>query len=137
MAVDLMTSDRYTPADAIAICRVEQLYPLPIADIEQAMASYPSLEDLVWAQEEPENMGGWHYAAPYLRSMLRGELNLRLIARPRSSSPAEGSAARHARVQQQLIARAFDMSVLPQPPSISQPAAAHRQTGGVAIGSRE
>jgi 2-oxoglutarate dehydrogenase E1 component len=111
-AIDLMTSEHYTSAEAVAICRVEQLYPLPVAAIEAAMGQYPGLQDLVWAQEEPENMGGWHYAAPYLRSMLRGDLSLRLLARPRSSSPAEGSAARHARVQQQLIARAFDVRAL-------------------------
>lgn len=136
MAVDLMTSDGYQSADAIAICRVEQLYPLPVSDIEQILASYPALEDLVWAQEEPENMGAWHYAAPYLRTMLRRELNLRLIARPRSSSPAEGSSARHARVQQQLIARAFDMRVL-TPPAPSPAASPSGETRGVAIGSRK
>ena len=136
MAVDLMTSEAYQTADAVAICRVEQLYPLPAADIEQTLASYSALEDLVWAQEEPENMGAWHYAAPYLRTMLRRELNLRLIARPRSSSPAEGSAARHTRVQQQLIARAFDMSVRTAPGS-KPPASSSRQAPGVPIGSRE
>jgi 2-oxoglutarate dehydrogenase E1 component len=114
-AVDLMMSEGYKTAAAVALCRVEQLYPLPIPDIEEVMGRYPNLQDLVWAQEEPENMGGWHYAAPYLRSLLRGEMSLRLLARPRSSSPAEGSAARHARVQQQLIARAFDVSALAPP----------------------
>jgi 2-oxoglutarate dehydrogenase E1 component len=111
-AIDLMTSEHYKAAEAVAICRVEQLYPLPVAEIEAVMGRYPGLQDLVWAQEEPENMGGWHYAAPYLRALLRGELALRLLARPRSSSPAEGSAARHARVQQQLISRAFDVRAL-------------------------
>jgi 2-oxoglutarate dehydrogenase E1 component len=132
MAIDLMTSEQYKSADAVAICRVEQLYPLPLAEIEAAMRRYPALEDLVWAQEEPENMGGWHYAAPYLRMMLRGELALRLLARPRSSSPAEGSAARHTRVQQQLIARAFDLGTpAPTPPPVSS------QPRTVAAGTRE
>ncbi|HSL23177.1 MAG TPA: 2-oxoglutarate dehydrogenase E1 component [Vicinamibacterales bacterium] len=115
MAIDLMTSERYTSADTIAICRVEQLYPLPTPEIEEAIGRYPALQDLVWVQEEPENMGAWHYAAPYLRSMLGPRLSLRLVARPRSSSPAEGSAARHARMQQQLVDRAFDLSVLESP----------------------
>jgi 2-oxoglutarate dehydrogenase E1 component len=125
-AIDLTMSEQFKTAATVAVCRVEQLYPLPIAEIQAVMDRYPALQDLVWAQEEPENMGGWHYAAPYLRSMLRGELSLRLVARPRSSSPAEGSAARHARVQQQLIARAFDVSTLPAP-----------EQRPVAIGSRK
>jgi 2-oxoglutarate dehydrogenase E1 component len=132
MAIDLMTSEQYKTADEIAICRVEQLYPLPIAEIEGVIRRYPSLQDPVWAQEEPENMGGWHYAAPYLRMMLRGELALRLLARPRSSSPAEGSAARHARMQQQLVARAFDLGAQRgAPPPVPSPATT------VAAGSRE
>lgn len=54
-------------------------------------------------QEEPENMGAWEFVRPLLQDMV-GAARLSVIARPRSSSPAEGSAARHARNQEELIA---------------------------------
>ena len=57
-------------------------------------------------QEEPENMGAWNFIRPYIAEAA-GDRAVRLIARPRSASPAEGSAARHARQQQQLIEAAF------------------------------
>ena len=107
IAVDLLTSDRLASAPTVAVCRVEQLYPLPTHEIEQAISRYPSLQQLMWLQEEPENMGAWDFARPYLRALLGQGLTLHVVARPRSSSPAEGSAARHARMQQQLIERAL------------------------------
>jgi 2-oxoglutarate dehydrogenase E1 component len=57
-------------------------------------------------QEEPENMGAWDFIRPYIVEAAGGR-TLRVIARPRSASPAEGSAARHARQQQLLIEAAF------------------------------
>jgi 2-oxoglutarate dehydrogenase E1 component len=57
-------------------------------------------------QEEPENMGAWDFIRPHLAAAA-GSRPVRVIARPRSASPAEGSAARHARQQQMLIDQAF------------------------------
>ncbi len=108
IAVDLMTSERLKAAPHVAICRVEQLYPLPSEEIAAAIGRYPALQQLVWVQEEPENMGAWDFARPHLRVLLGSGLPLHVVARPRSSSPAEGSAARHARMQRQLIERALD-----------------------------
>ena len=93
-------------ASAVAICRVEQLYPLPVNDLAGVIDGYPSLEEIVWAQEEPENMGAWDFVRPALAS-LAGARHLRVVARPRSSSPSEGSAARHAAMQEQLIKEAL------------------------------
>jgi 2-oxoglutarate dehydrogenase E1 component len=107
IAVDLMTSEQRASADRVAICRVEQLYPLPVQDIGEVVSGYPALEEVLWVQEEPENMGAWDFARPHLQDLLRGRLPLHAVARPRASSPAEGSAARHARNQQVLIERAL------------------------------
>jgi 2-oxoglutarate dehydrogenase complex dehydrogenase (E1) component-like enzyme len=60
----------------------------------------------VWVQEEPENMGAWDFIRPHLRELSGGRA-VRHVARPRSASPAEGSAARHALNQQVLVNLAF------------------------------
>ena len=60
----------------------------------------------MWVQEEPENMGAWEFIRPHLQEVSGGRA-VRRVARPRSASPAEGSAARHAHNQQALIAQAF------------------------------
>ncbi|MEX2271515.1 MAG: 2-oxoglutarate dehydrogenase E1 component [Vicinamibacterales bacterium] len=110
VAIDLLTSDRRKEAAAVAICRVEQLYPLPVNDIRTVMESYPSLEQVVWVQEEPENYGVFEFVRPHLQAIVSGRFNFSYIARPRSSSPAEGSAARHAQNQALLIAAAFKIT---------------------------
>ncbi len=107
MAVDLLTSPERAAAEAVAVCRVEQIFPLPVDDIQAVMARYPRLDEVVWVQEEPENMGAWDFARPLLEG-IAGKLPLSVFARPRSSSPAEGSAARHHQAQHELIALAFD-----------------------------
>ncbi|MGH9411949.1 MAG: 2-oxoglutarate dehydrogenase E1 component, partial [Vicinamibacterales bacterium] len=96
MYVDLAGSDRRPAARHVAICRVEQLYPVPVQALTAALAGYAAADEIVWVQEEPENMGAWDSIRPYLAS-IAGSRSVRLIARPRSASPAEGSAARHAR----------------------------------------
>jgi 2-oxoglutarate dehydrogenase E1 component len=108
IAVDLFTSDARKTHPATAICRVEQLYPFPEREIAQVIGSYPSLAEIVWVQEEPENMGACDFVRPRLQ-VLAGKTSLRVLARPRSSSPAEGSSARHAANQERLIAQAFAM----------------------------
>ena len=106
IAVDLLTHASREATPEVAVCRVEQLYPLPVRDILGVIEGYPKLEEVIWAQEEPENMGAWEFVRPSLEG-LAGTRRFGVIARPRSSSPAEGSAARHAKNQEQLIARAL------------------------------
>ena len=108
IAVDLLTSPQRAETPELAVCRVEQLYPLPVRDILGVIERYPNLDEVVWMQEEPENMGAWDFVRPALEG-LAGTRRLAVLARPRSSSPAEGSAARHAQNQHQLIAQAFDL----------------------------
>ena len=61
-------------------------------------------------QEEPENMGAWEFVRTALEGLAGGRRTA-VLARPRSSSPAEGSAARHAQNQERLIAQAFELRV--------------------------
>jgi 2-oxoglutarate dehydrogenase E1 component len=94
----------------VALCRVEQLYPLPQEALQSVLESYPALEEVVWAQEEPENMGAWEFMRPHLEDLISARRRLSHIARPRNSSPAEGSSARHAVNQEMLIKQAYSMA---------------------------
>ncbi len=108
VAIDLMTSPHRNESPAVAICRVEQLFPFPVRDIVNVIDGYSALDEVLWVQEEPENMGAWEFVRPQLQELV-GARRFAVLARPRSSSPAEGSAARHAQNQERLIAQAFDV----------------------------
>ncbi|HQR30524.1 MAG TPA: 2-oxoglutarate dehydrogenase E1 component [Anaeromyxobacteraceae bacterium] len=92
----------------VALVRVEQLYPLHVADLQEAIAPYPAAAEVVWVQEEPRNMGAW----PYIRDALGGavrnfDARTSVVSRPPSPSPASGSATRHKLVQQALVQEAL------------------------------
>ncbi len=106
IAVDLLTNAKRGTSPDVAICRVEQLYPLPVRDMLAVIDQYPALREVLWVQEEPENMGAWDFVRPALEGLV-GSRRLAVLARPRNSSPAEGSAARYAQTQAQLIQKAF------------------------------
>ncbi len=103
---DLVSTEHRASRPDVAICRLEQLYPVPMRDLRATIDGYPNAEEVVWVQEEPENMGAWDFIRPHLQEVSSGRM-VRRIARPRSASPAEGSAARHALNQQALIEQAF------------------------------
>ena len=104
--VDLIASEHRAQRSDIALVRLEQLYPVPMRDLRAAFDVYADASEIVWVQEEPENMGAWDFIRPHLQEVSAGRV-VRRIARPRSASPAEGSAARHTHNQQSLIAQAF------------------------------
>ncbi len=90
-----------------AIIRVEQLYPWPEQEILAILDRYPQAEELLWLQEEPENMGAWTFVHGRLHRMLRNRMPLRHASRAESASPATGSAAMHDVEQADLIVRAL------------------------------
>jgi multifunctional 2-oxoglutarate metabolism enzyme len=91
----------------VAIVRVEQLYPWPGERLEQVLARYPAVEDLVWLQEEPANMGAWAFAQARLSEHLGEAPPVRHISRPRAGSPATGSTTIHVEEQGALLDEAF------------------------------
>jgi 2-oxoglutarate dehydrogenase E1 component len=113
---DLASSpQRAEPASAtVAIVRVEQLYPFPTEDLAPIVKAYPNLQEVVWLQEEPQNMGYWDFAAPLLIEMLDGRVPLRYVGRPRSASPSEGSSAWHAINQRLIVEQAFQGAAQPE-----------------------
>jgi len=106
--VDLISHEGRAAATDVAICRVEQLYPFPNVALAEVINGYPSLSEVVWLQEEPENMGAWEFMRPLISELLAGRCPLHYIGRPRSESPSEGSAARHQIHQKMLVERAFE-----------------------------
>ena len=105
---DLIASELHEQHPEVAIVRVEQIAPFPADDLAPVLDSLPALEEVVWVQEEPENMGAWTFVAPRLRNLINGRWPLRYVGRAPSSSPAEGSAAWHAANQALLLQQAFD-----------------------------
>jgi 2-oxoglutarate dehydrogenase E1 component len=104
--VDLMASEHRARRTDVAVCRLEQLYPVPMRDLRAMLDTYAGAEEIVWVQEEPENMGAWDFIRPHLVEVGGGR-TVRRVARPRSASPAEGSAVRHAMNQQVLVDQAY------------------------------
>lgn len=107
--VDLISSDRRAQAEHVAICRVEQLYPFPEVALREVIARYGGLREIVWLQEEPENMGAWEFARPLLETIIGGRCPLRYIGRARAASPSEGSAAWHQLNQKALVEQALEI----------------------------
>ena len=108
VAVDLASSDRRKAADWVAIGRLEQLYPFPTTEVERTIDRYPSLREVVWLQEEPQNMGGWNYAMPHLTALLKSrDLPLRYIGRPGRASTAEGAHEAHEAEQSRIVNEAL------------------------------
>ncbi|MFZ0251954.1 MAG: multifunctional oxoglutarate decarboxylase/oxoglutarate dehydrogenase thiamine pyrophosphate-binding subunit/dihydrolipoyllysine-residue succinyltransferase subunit [Acidimicrobiales bacterium] len=97
------------PAEAsgVAVVRVEQLYPWPLPSLTAVFERYGEASEVVWLQEEPENMGAWFFVHARLHACLPERLRLRHVSRPESASPAIGSAALHQLEQADLLRRAI------------------------------
>ena len=79
----------------VAVVRVEQLYPFPIDQINEVISRYPNATEIVWTQEEPENMGPWHFVEHLIWRLKERGFDLRHAARVASGSPATGSKGIH------------------------------------------
>jgi len=101
---DLVERQEAESRKDIAIVRLEQLYPLPLEQLESIFNKYKSAE-FCWVQEEPKNMGAWTYLLRWQENAKR----LRLIARKASASPATGYHEVHAREQNEIIEEAFNL----------------------------
>jgi len=89
------------------IARVEELYPFPEKQIKGIINKYKNLKELVWTQEEPENMGAWSYIAPKLEKLVSEQVKVSYNGRPEMSSPSEGDPLIHKNEQQRIINNAL------------------------------
>jgi 2-oxoglutarate dehydrogenase E1 component len=93
-----------------ALVRVEQLYPLNLEALKDAVASLHRVSAWVWCQEEPRNMGAWTYIAPLLRQLT--DSTVEYAGRPAAASPAVGSKAWHDQQQKELVLQAFTLQTV-------------------------
>ncbi len=103
---DLAMSD--ARGSGVALVRVEQLYPWPHDEIASVMERYNSVEQVVWAQEEPKNQGAWTYVHPRLRASAGAAVGVRYIGRQERASPAEGHKNVHDMEQARIVSTALD-----------------------------
>ena len=101
---DLIKARRERKLDDVAIVRLEQLFPLPVEAIKKQLDKYKAVGDVVWAQEEPRNMGTWSHLLLHLPEAAQ----FRPATRRFYGAPAAGSATRSARRHQQVIDYVFD-----------------------------
>ena len=99
---DIVGHELRPQAQSIAVARLEQLYPFPVEDAAELVRSYQSLREVVWAQEEPQNMGAWRAIRHRLEDAVVG-LPLRYVGRPWRASPSEGYPTSHLRVQDRIV----------------------------------
>jgi 2-oxoglutarate dehydrogenase E1 component len=107
---DLIDARKKAPESRVAIVRVEQFYPFPLTMIREVMGRYENARELVWAQEEPQNMGGWTFMQERLENLLPSCERPRYVGRSASASPATGSYSIHQKEQAQLVADALSVS---------------------------
>jgi 2-oxoglutarate dehydrogenase E1 component len=107
VAIDLDSSPLRDKTPGVAIVRVEQLAPFQYTAIAQVIQSYPNLQEIIWLQEEPRNMGSWLYVRPRFRELVEQTFPIRYLGRPERSSPAEGSLQKHNLEQAAIVEAAF------------------------------
>ncbi len=110
---DLLTERREQGVNDVAIIRVEQLHPFPAISLPKELAKYPHAE-VIWCQEEPENMGGWSFVDRKIEAVLSGiDVKARrpaYVGRETAASPATGQARKHAAQQAALVRAALGIS---------------------------
>ncbi|MGM8365782.1 2-oxoglutarate dehydrogenase E1 component [Virgibacillus sp. W0181] len=90
--------------------RIEQIYPFPKKQLEKVLNKLPNVDEVVWVQEEPKNMGSWNFVANHIRELLKEGQSLRYIGRPDRSSPAVGEPNIHKVLQNKIIKKAINPS---------------------------
>jgi 2-oxoglutarate dehydrogenase E1 component len=101
---DIVGHEASGESEGVAVARLEQLYPFPVAAYDELLSRYPSLTEVVWTQEEPQNMGAWRAIRHRLEEGLPAEVDLRYVGRPWRASPSEGYPTAHL-LEQDRIAR--------------------------------
>jgi len=101
---DLLDYQEKNKIDDLALVRLEQLFPLPVKEIQEVLNKYSNAVDLVWAQEEPRNMGAWSHLLLHLEEAR----SFRVASRRFYGSPASGSSVRFKKRHQEVINYVFD-----------------------------
>jgi 2-oxoglutarate dehydrogenase E1 component len=102
--------EKEQPRNDVAIARVEELYPWPHEAVAAVVDQYANIDEVVWAQEEPKNMGAWSFVSPRLRASTGNQLTVRYLGRPERASPAEGYFQAHAEEQARIVTEVLTVS---------------------------
>ena len=105
---DMAGHEKREQASSVAIARVELLYPFARDQIEHLIAGYPNLKQIVWVQEEPQNMGAWKVMARRMPELAPEGVEFRYVGRPERASPGEGYPAAHRSEQERIVLTAFE-----------------------------
>ncbi|MFT4414476.1 2-oxoglutarate dehydrogenase E1 component [Fredinandcohnia humi] len=106
VSIDLATEAAELPkekTESLHIVRVEQLYPFPKKELKELVSNYPNVEEVIWVQEEPKNMGAWPVVQSYLSDVVAKDIKIDYIGRPKRSSPATGDPDIHKQEQAWII----------------------------------
>jgi len=109
---DIVGHEDRAAAGSVAIARLEQLYPFPVEQAAALLRGYPSLREVVWVQEEPQNMGAWRAIRHRLEEAKPDGVPLLYVGRPWRASPSEGYPTAHLREQDRIVRAALASSAL-------------------------
>ena len=107
---DIVGHDERAAAQSVAVARLELLYPFPVQAVAELIGSYPQLDEIVWAQEEPQNMGPWRSIRHRLEEAARtgaGVERVTYVGRHWRASPSEGYPTAHLREQERIVREAL------------------------------
>ena len=107
---DLIEARKNSEEQRVSIVRLEQFYPFPVMRLREVLAGYKNAKQLIWAQEEPKNMGGWTFIEPRLERLIPECERPIYVGRAASASPATGSYTVHQSEQAQLVNEALTIS---------------------------
>jgi 2-oxoglutarate dehydrogenase E1 component len=109
---DLMAAREERKIADVAIVRLEQMYPFPANEVRDILARYAETADVVWAQEEPRNMGAWRFVQEQVQPIVEASSRaIRYVGRAASASPATGSLKRHQQEVAELLEAAFSPDI--------------------------
>ena len=109
---DIVGHEDRARATSVAVARIEQLYPFPVEQAAALVHGYPNLREVVWAQEEPQNMGAWRPIRHRLEEAKPEGVPLLYVGRPWRASPSEGYPTAHLREQDRIVRAALAPSAL-------------------------
>jgi 2-oxoglutarate dehydrogenase E1 component len=107
---DIVGHEEHRADGEIAVARVEQLYPFPVEEAAALVRGYPNLREVLWVQEEPQNMGAWRTLRHRLEEARPSSATLRYVGRPWRASPSEGYPTSHLREQDRIVRDALSAS---------------------------
>jgi 2-oxoglutarate dehydrogenase E1 component len=112
---DLLAAREERQAGHVALVRVEQLYPFAADEARDILERYAPSAEVVWAQEEPRNMGPWRFLREQIQPLLdASRREVRYVGRPESASPATGSGKRHQQEQAEIVNDALTPGAISQ-----------------------